>query len=90
MLSGSEASKRAPNHTPAKPLTPRLIPPRAGEAPFLIPPHAGERKGAVMLSTAKHLNSRPTKSPRGYQTPRLSNPAALQSGASLDSSLRLE
>jgi hypothetical protein len=30
------------------------------QRPLLIPPRAGERKGAVMLSTAKHLKSCPT------------------------------
>ena len=95
--------------------------PACGGSPLLIPPHAGERKGAVMLSEAKHLESRPTKTPRSHQTPRLTqrlsrpragavreppllrfaaaqndrvrqgtgDPAALQSGASLDSSLPL-
>jgi hypothetical protein len=29
-------------------------------------PHAAERKGAVMLSEAKHLKSRPTKTPRSH------------------------
>ena len=39
-----------------------------GGSPLLIPPRAGERKGAVMLSEAKHLKSRPTKTPRSHPT----------------------
>jgi len=34
-----------------------------------------------MLSEAKHLKSRPTKTPRSHPTSCLSDPAALQSGA---------
>ena len=54
--------------------------PACGGSPLLIPPRAGERKGAVTLSEAKHLKSRPTKTLRSHPTSCLSAPAALQSG----------
>ena len=48
-------------------------------------PHAAERKGAVMLSEAKHLKSRPTKTPRSHpnllpQCPRSASVRARRGG----------